>query len=132
MTTDSALRSASSHRSGWWGLLILLGVLLVGFFGLRTAHAFQQMRQHGLHSSVIMDVEEVRDWMTVPHIARTYRVPEPYLFEQLQIPPEENRPKSLDQLNQEYAPDQPSWVLETVKAALRQYQAEHPTPPPSP
>ncbi len=73
------------------------------------------------------DVELIRGWMTVPFIAELYRVPD-LLFDALKISPEGNREKSLRDLNREYYPDADSFVLETVKATVRNSSDVPPTP----
>jgi len=78
----------------------------------------------------VPDSEAIRGWMTIPYLARTYHIPEEYLFEQLHIPPEGNRDKSLRQLNAEYFDDEPGDILKPLRDAIRHYQP--PKPPPSP
>lgn len=104
--------------------LIIFGVLAVGFFGLRTFHAFREFRGHRPpppfeNEQPETDVELIRDWMTVPFIGKMYHVPPPVLFEALDIPRnQENQEKSLKQLNDEYYPDVNGFVVATVKAAV--------------
>lgn len=105
--------------------LIAAGVLLVSLFGLRSLHAYREFRGYrppsGLaddSAAVETDVELVRDWMTIPFIARMYQVPPPALYKALGIPSQGNRDKSLKQLNEEYFPDVPGFVETTVKAVL--------------
>jgi hypothetical protein len=103
--------------------LIIIGLLIVVVFGLRTARAFRQFHGHRPPppfgtKPVETDVSLIRDWMTVPFVARMYHVPPPVLFEALEIPEEGNHEKSLRQLNQEYYPEAKGIVLEKVKAAL--------------
>ena len=112
--------------------LIVLGVILVLFFGFRAVRSYLRIQQTGLQPGV-SDVELIRGWMTVPYIAAAYGVPEEYIFEQIGIPPGDNMEKSLGQLNREYAPGEPAAILNKVKEAVRQYQTEHPpTPEPQP
>jgi hypothetical protein len=75
--------------------LIILGVMFVGFFGLRTLRAFKEFRGHrppppfgpaDFQQEAETDVELIRDWMTIPYIARMYQVPPKILFEALDIP----------------------------------------------
>ena len=117
--------------SRWWRVtaigLILLGLLLVGLFGLRAVRSTIRIQQSGLKPGVT-DVAEIRGWMTVPYIATAYRVPEDYLFEQIGLPQAGNRQKSLSQLNREYAPGAPGAIVSAVQAAIRRYQADHPLP----
>ena len=104
--------------------LIIFGVLAVGFFGLRTFHAFRQFRGHRPPPPVEneqpeTDVELIRDWMTIPFIARMYHVPPPAIFEALDIPKnKQNEEKSLQQLNEEYFPSVNGFVETTVKAVV--------------
>ena len=111
--------------------LIALGVLFAAFFGMRAFHAFKKFDGHrpppGGRGKVETDVELIRPWMTVPFIAELYRAPEFALFDALKIPPtRENREKSLKELNREYYPDAEGFVLEMVKARVKELQ-----PPPT-
>ena len=106
--------------------LIVVGVLIVGFFGLRTFHAFREFRGHrppppfapAEAQQVETDVELIRDWMTIPFISKMYHVPPPVLFETLNIHPNGNQDKSLNDLNQKYYPEENGIVLEKVKTAV--------------
>lgn len=110
--------------------LIVLGLVLVLFFGFRAVRSYIRIHQTGLHPGVT-NVEAIRGWMTIPYIAKAYHVPPNYLFEKVGIPPTGNQDKSLGQLNREYNLE-PMAVLNTVKDAIRQYQAEHPPSPEAP
>jgi hypothetical protein len=70
-------------------------------------------------------VELIRDWMTIPFVARMYHVHLPAIFAAIHIPHEGNEEKSIKQLNEEYYPDMPGLVLNMVKAAV---QAHLPPP----
>jgi len=70
-------------------------------------------------------VELIRDWMTIGFVSHTYRTPPNLLYKALDIPPRGNEDKSLQQLNDEFFPNQPGYVLETIKAAIL---ANQPTP----
>jgi hypothetical protein len=109
--------------------LIIIGLMFVGFFGLRTARAFRQFHGHrppppfeGQH--IETDVTLIRDWMTVPFIGRMYHVPPPILFEALDIPEEGNQDRSLKQLNEKYFPEAEGVVMEKVKAAVLANQTQ--------
>jgi hypothetical protein len=110
--------------------LIVLGMILVLFFGFRAVRSYLRIQQTGLQPGV-SDVELIRGWMTIPYIAAAYGVPEAYIFTQIGIPQTDNQNKSLGQLNREYAPGEPAAILNAVKEAVRQYQAEHPPTPES-
>jgi hypothetical protein len=105
--------------------LILVGLIIVGIFGLRTLRAIREFRGHRPPApfapeaqQIETDVSLIRDWMTIPFIAKIYHVPPPVLFEALDIPQQRNREKSLEQLNDEYYPEAEGIVLEKVKAAI--------------
>ena len=112
--------------------LIFLGVLIAGFFGLRAIFAFREFRRHGppprpleaflTEQPMETDVELIRDWMTIPYIAMTYRVHPKIIFDALGISPKGNDEKNLAQLNEEYFPQSPELVIELVKAAIRANQ----------
>jgi hypothetical protein len=120
--------------------LIIMGLMIIGFFGLRTFRAFRQFHGHRPHppsvERVETDVELIQDWMTVPYISITYRLPPNLLYETLNIPPKGNEKKSLKQLNDKYFLESPGTVLEKVKAAILAYQATlttvHPSTSPAP
>ena len=106
--------------------LILLGLLVAGFFGLRSLRAVKVYDQYGppplLHAAtqpIETDVELIRDWMTIPYISTTYNLPPNLLYKALNISPRGNEEKSLSQLNEEYFPESPGFVIELVRAAVR-------------
>ena len=105
--------------------LILIGLVIAGFFGLRTIRALRQFHGHRppppppfATPHVETDVSLIRDWMTIPFISKMYLVPSQALFEALGIPEHGNREKSLKQLNEEYYPKADGIVLDKVKAAV--------------
>lgn len=115
--------------------LIIIGMMIIVFFGLRTTRAFRQFHGHRPHppfgEHVETDVELIHDWMTLPYISITYRLPPNLLYESLNIPLKGNEKKSLKQLNDRYYPESPGIVVEKVKAAILAYQATLTTVPPS-
>lgn len=129
--------------------LIVLGILFVGYFGVRTLRAYREFRHHQpppaaeAAQRVETDVELIREWMTIPFIAKMYHVPPNLLFDALGIQSARNREKSLERLNEEYFPEQEGFVLSAVKDALLADQerrdrnspdgpGESPSPPPPP
>jgi hypothetical protein len=103
--------------------LIIIGLMIIGFFGLRTARAFRQFHGHRppppfSTKLVETDVALIRDWMTVPFISRMYHVPDRLLFDALEIPEHGNQEKSLKQLNEEYYPQAAGIVLEKIKTTI--------------
>jgi hypothetical protein len=118
--------------------LILIGVLFVGFFGLRFFHAFREFRGHRPHpfpppgaEPAETDVSLIRDWMTIGFVSHTYRTPPDLLYKALNIRPNDNEKKSLKQLNDEFFPDKPGYVLESVKAAILASQSPPTAIPPA-
>jgi hypothetical protein len=110
--------------------LIVIGVLLIGFFGLRAFRPFRELRGHRPPppGEIETNVTLIRDWMTVSYIAKRYYVSGEKLFGAINIPPQGNKDKSLAQLNEEYYPGQAGFVLETIKAEILAHQPP-PTPP---
>lgn len=112
--------------------LITLGVVIVGFFGVRAFHAFKHIREGGFgpgHRPPLpsqTDVSLIRDWMTISYISKAYGIPNHMLFKELKIPEQGNLEKSLKQLNTAYFPLQSDYVLTEVKKAITDHR-----PPPS-
>ncbi|MEW5938751.1 MAG: hypothetical protein AB1750_03745 [Chloroflexota bacterium] len=114
-------KKASAKQKALAMGLILVGLLIAGFFGmgmLRAARQFRGRPPMPPPGEVETDVELIRDWMTVPFVAHTYRVPGTILFDALRIPPEGNEEKSLRDLNREYYPSDPDFVLAKVKETI--------------
>jgi len=104
-------------------ILIVIGSVIVGFFGWRAFRAFNQVREHRPPfapdaEQIETDVELIRDWMTISYISKTYHVPSKILFNALGIPSRGNEEKSLAQLNERYSPEIPGIVVEVVKATI--------------
>ncbi|MBE0681758.1 MAG: hypothetical protein IH589_07565 [Anaerolineales bacterium] len=118
--------TGSSKQRSLIIILIILGCLLVTFFGLRAFHAFKKFNGHRppppASAEIETDVELIRDWMTIPFIARTYWVPEKEIFDALGISPKDNREKSLKEINEEYFPKQDGLAIELVKTAVLAHQ----------
>lgn len=119
--------------------LIGLGLIIVGFFGLRTASAFRAFREHRpppafeANKEPETDVALIRDWMTIPFISKMYHVPAHIIFESLDIPAHGNQEKSLKQLNDEYFPKLDGFVETKVKeTVLTNLPPPIPNPPPTP
>jgi hypothetical protein len=107
-------------------VLIFIGGVIVGFFGLRALRAFREFGGHapppppsaGDVEQIETDVELIRQWMTIPFISKMYHVPPNVLFDALGIPANKNREKSLQRLNKEYFPRAEGIVLEKIRAAV--------------
>jgi hypothetical protein len=103
--------------------LIIIGLMIIVVFGLRTVRAVRQFQEHRPPPPFATqpsetDVNQIRDWMTIPFISKMYHVRQPILFEGVGIPEQGNRDKSLRQLNEEYFPEAPGIVETKIKATL--------------
>jgi len=116
--------------------LIIIGLIIVIVFGLRTMRAFREFRGHRpppfATEHVETDVSLIRDWMTIPFIAKMYLVRPRLLFDSLEIPEHGNREKSLRQLNEEYYPQAEGIILEKIKATILANQPQQITTTPVP
>lgn len=109
-------------------VLIFIGGMIVGFFGLRALRAFREFDRHrpppppsaadAEREQIETDVNLIREWMTIPFISKMYHVPANVLFDALGIPANKNREKSLKRLNREYFPREDGIVLDKIKAAV--------------
>lgn len=106
-------------------ILVIAGVLLAGLFGTRTLRALREFQHHRPSGNVAedvppveTDVERIRDWMTIPFIAKVYHVRPQILFAALGVEERGNREKSLRQLNEQYFPETPGIVEAKIKAAI--------------
>lgn len=107
--------------------LVAAGLIIVGLFGLRTLRIWRELREYRpppgfpeVSENVETDVELIRDWMTIPFIAKMYQVPPPVLYKALGISARGNQDKSLTQLNEAYFPGVPGIVEAKIKAAVQQ------------
>jgi hypothetical protein len=76
-------------------VLIFAGSAIILFFGLGAIRAFRHMDGRGPFNGKPpaanqTDVTLIRDWMTVPYVAKMYDVPQGAIFKNLEIP-EDNK-----------------------------------------
>jgi hypothetical protein len=116
----SSKTQTSSHRRVLVIALVVVGLGLVGFFGLRAYRTYTRF-QHDASVGVVTDVEAIRGWMTLPYIARAYGVPEDTLFAALAIPKAGNERLSIKQLVAKYGRD-PLMTRQTIQQVLLQHQ----------
>jgi hypothetical protein len=112
------------------GLLVGLGLVIVLFFSLRIIHVIRRWNgpPHPQPRATTTDTTLIRDWMTIPYIAHTYAVPDRMLFKVLEIPEQENRTKSLIDINNKYFPGQKGFVITRIQQAILEFQAHAPLP----
>jgi hypothetical protein len=111
-------------RLGRWRWLIALAFLLAaaaaGLFAVRTA-------RHALYWSRHRD-EAIRPWMSVPYVARSYRVPPPVLYRAIDLTPVPHDRRPLRDIALEK-----NRTVEELRVELERAVAEfraHPEPPP--
>lgn len=119
--------------------LIAIGMITVALFGFRALHALREIRGHRSAPDIFMeampeitDVELIRDWMTIPFIARMYGIHPSILYEALDIAERGNGGKSLTQLNSEFYPAAPGFVEAKVKAVILENLPPEPPTSPAP
>jgi hypothetical protein len=105
--------------------LIIFGIWIAAFFGLRTFHSFREVREHRPPPPPFKteqpetNVNLIEDWMTIPFIGKMYHIHPEILFEALGIPGEANKEKSIKQISEKYFSDQPDFVLELIKTTVQ-------------
>ncbi|MFN8411603.1 MAG: hypothetical protein U0Z26_04375 [Anaerolineales bacterium] len=115
-------------------LLIIAGVAIIGFFGMRAFRAYKHMEGHGPFNGKPpaanqTDISSIRDWMTVPYISHMYNVPQDLFYKTLELPKDDKNDKmSLAQLNKKYYPDQDGVVLAHVQAVIQALQKQERPP----
>jgi hypothetical protein len=111
--------------------VIAIGLAIAGFFALRSARSFRELRyihEQGLDRGAA-SVDAVRPWMTIRFIAVAYAVPEEYLYSALAIPfDRRNADQSLGELNKGYnlglSPNSTELVVvDRARAAITAYRA---------
>jgi hypothetical protein len=110
----------SPHRRVITIALVIAGLGMVGFFGLRAYRAYDRF-QHDAPAGGVTDVAAIRGWMTLPYIARAYGVPEDWLFEALAIPKAGNTRLSVKQLVVKYDRD-PQTTRQAIQQVLLREQ----------
>jgi len=106
------------------GVLLMLALAATVFAAIATVQAIQGFQQQ---NSLVRadDVRSVSDWMTIPYIARTYHVPEDYLYQWLHITSvQKPRHATLRLLAIQYHRTVTS-MIQSVQSAIRAYRTQH-------
>ncbi len=108
------------------GVLLLLALGIAIFAAVATIQAFQGLQQQ---SALVNsgDVRTVSDWMTIPYIARTYHIPEDYLYQWLHITGVQKLQHDTLRLLAARYHWSVSDLVHSVQAAIRAYRAHSPT-----
>ncbi len=121
-------------------IFILIGVAVIVFFGMRAVRSFVRIRGNGNFGkpppAKQTDLDLIRDWMTVPYIARMYDVPPEALFKSLDLDKntfdkdaDKNYGKmSLKELNDKLYPNEEGIILAHVKASIQAMQKQEQPP----
>lgn len=126
MATQEPRRSPLSQRT-LATILVLVGLLLVGMFGLRAFRSFTGIRQRGLGAGPA-GVEQIRGWMTLPHVADIYDVPVEEIFAELGLPQAGNEQLSLEEISKQYE-IRPGAMRRAIEEVVRRHQPAPPGPP---
>lgn len=128
MSQQSAPNKGRIGMQTWLAIgLAILGLILVVLFGLRTVRSFTRIERDRLDRPAPR-VEDIRGWMTLPHLAKVFHVPEPYLYEQLGISDDAAHRMDLRELSRTQSPEAPEQFMERVKDVIRSYQPARPPP----
>jgi hypothetical protein len=117
-------------RLGWRRWIILIAFLLAasfaGLFAARTV-------RHALYWSRHRD-EAIRPWMSVPYVARSYRVPPHVLYQAINLTPapRDRRPLRDIALEQNRPVEALAAELQSAVAEFRAHPERYPPPPPPP
>ena len=132
---DGSPEMTPSGRPHWQEIFIVLlvvaGLILTTFFGFRFYRSVFSLRHNRLHPGAT-DVAMIQNWMTIPYIARAYRIPEETIWNDLGISSQGNRIKNLTLLDRDYYAGKPGTALNRVKAIVSAYLAQHPPVTPTP
>ena len=99
-------------------LALLAGLLLSAYYGIGFVRSLVRIQATRLEPGA-SDPEAVRGWMTVPYIARAFRLQPGELYRLAGLPEAGSEGKSLQALNKEYFPDRRAFVVERVREAVR-------------
>ena len=107
------------------GVLLLLALGITIIAAVATIQAIQGFQQQ---NSLVKadDVRTVRDWMTIPYIARMYHVPENYLYQSLHITDAQKPVHDTLRLIAARYHRTVTGVIQNVQAAIQAYRSQHP------
>jgi hypothetical protein len=111
-------------------ILLILGLILAGFFAARAFHGFQRVRAMKFGGGET-NVELIRGWMTVNYITKMYHVPPDVVLSPLNLSEAGNGNRSISSLIRSTGTTDPDGMLDKVKASINDFQQKDmiPTPP---
>jgi hypothetical protein len=120
--------AAFASRRSWLIAAVAVGLVIALLVGGRGAMRLY-FRLHGPPPPPRQtDVSAIADWMTVPYVARSYRVPETELYGALGIGRQGQRTNTLADIASETGRSSDETV-EIVRTTVAAWQAEHRGPP---
>ena len=115
-------------KLGWhqWLLLalFLLALLVTGWFAARAVRRAIYLRNH--------QDEQIRPWMSVRYVARSYRVPPHVLYEAIKLQPVPGDRRPLREIAREQNRPVEKLIIE-LQEAIKEFRARSPDverPPP--
>jgi hypothetical protein len=108
------------------GILLVL-LLVVLFFGGRAAWRLGGRLLGPPPPPRQTDVAQIADWMSVPYIARAYRVPRSELFQALGVESEGRERRSIREIAEQSGRSSEE-LLAIVRETVRAWQTTHPEP----
>jgi hypothetical protein len=117
-------------RLGWRRWLILIAfVLTASFAGLFVVRTVRHALYWGRHRD-----EAIRLWMSVPYVARSYRVPPHVLYKAINLTPapRDRRPLRDIALEQNRPVEALAAELQSAVVEFRAHPERYPPPPPPP
>ena len=126
---SSSVRTLAARRPILLGLVavaLVLALLLGGRAAWRLYVRFNRPPPPPRQT----DVTQIAGWMSVPYVARAYRVPAPELYAALGVPPEDRGSRQFSTLDEiaERTGRPSEEVVETVRATVTAWQETHPPP----
>ena len=100
--------------------LLCIGVVLTGYYGVRAVKSYLiiQKVESGFENPVTL-----KRWMTIPHLSKAHNVPEEYLYNAINVPPEGNDKHSLRYFKENYYESDLETMLITLQRAIADYKA---------
>lgn len=114
------------YRLGFYLLIIgFFCILISGILGLRIINTIGHRPPPVPRET---NISLIQEWMTVPYISRTYGVPEPVIFSELNIDHQKYSKSSLKQIAS-YTNLKETDLVESVKKIITEFQSSHTKPP---
>lgn len=123
--TQKSKKLKSARKLGFY--LLIIGFILILISGILGLRIFDRISNRPPPVPRETNLTLIQDWMTIPYISRTYGVPGPVLFEELNIDPQQYRNSSISQIAEKTNQDS-AQLLNSVKNIITNYQSTHNKP----